>query len=644
MPGRTLLGRTLLRATACAGAVLSLLAVVPGCLQPPAQVIVLVDAEPEVRVDSRYHHVRVQVFARPAPAGEPALLEEEVTPGLESGVPWPFRVVLTPAGGDAARRYEVVVTAEDPDDTSFVTARAISGYIPRETRVLRILLTAACVDGPACEDAEQTCRGGICRTALIDPGSLPRLNDPDAGPEDAFVAPPIDAPMGFDAPSLDAPMERDAPMLDAPALDARDIDAHVIEDPDAVTLRPDAPVPSDDVFTPPVDGGVDGGPTRFSPTRIAVVMTGRPFSALGSALCTTTDGAFLAAAEPANDRVLLLPTGGPLAALGGAQVAVACRPEGGVVLVGSPGIGTGSVEAFVAPFSTASTPVVPISVLLSNDDRFGAALAASRGDLVVVGAPERGLGAGEVYVINTAAAETTSVAASGALRMNDHFGSSVAMSRDGTVIAVGAPDEDGGTGGIDMVEDERATDSGAVFLFESAGWGSLTPTETRVKAPSPVIGARFGASVALDARGTWLAVGAPGAAGETGAVYVYNRPASTVPWTWVVTLTASNAGLGDRFGHSLDWSDDAAILVVGAPGEDSPGRPLGMTEAGSDAAPDTGAVYVFERFSMWAETFLKYEDLLSGGQLGFSVAVAGDGSVVYAGAPVPPVTAVYAFR
>jgi len=623
--------------TAIAGIVLTFVVLGPGCLPPPSQVVVLVDADPEVRVDSRYDHVRVRVFARPAPEGDGELLNEIVTPGLESGVPWPFRLVLTPAGGDAARRYEVLVTAEEvtpehPSGAAFVTARAISGYIPRETRILRIVLTAACVDGPVCEE-EQTCRGGICRTAVIDPGTLARLDELDAGAEDAFVAEPIDAPMDLDAPGLDAR-----------ALDAHDLDAPALEGPDAVTLGLDAPVPSDDVFTPPTDVGLDGGPTRFSPTSSALVRAGAPFSALGTALCTTTDGALLAATEPANDRVFLLPAATVLAAAGGGQVTVGCRPDGSAVFVGSPGLPTGSVAEFVSPFGSASRPVVPASGSPSGGVLFGAAIAASRDDLVVIGAPERGMVAGEAYVIRTSTGDTIRVEASDATRMGDRFGISVAMSRDGSVVAVGAPGEDGAIGGIDMPEDEGAADAGVVFVYESAGWGSLTPTETRVKAPSPTASAQFGASVALDASGNWLAVGAPAVADGTGAVYVYSRAGSTVPWSWVVTLTASNAGVGDRFGYVVDWSDDAAILAVGAPGEDSPGGALGTTDGGSDAALDAGAIYVFQRLLMWGETFLKYDDARAGGQLGFAVAVAGDGRVVYGGAPFPPVVSVYAFR
>ena len=48
---------------------------------------------------------------------------------------------------------------------------------------------------------------------------------------------------------------------------------------------------------------------------------------------------------------------------------------------------------------------------------------------------------------------------------DDRFGSSIALSGDGNILAVGAPGEDGSATGIGGASDESATDSGAVYLY-----------------------------------------------------------------------------------------------------------------------------------------------------------------------------------
>ena len=120
-------------------------------------------------------------------------------------------------------------------------------------------------------------------------------------------------------------------------------------------------------------------------------------------------------------------------------------------------------------------------------------------------------------------------------QLNQHFGWAVALSRDGTTVAVGAHFEDGASSGINGDQrDASAPDAGAVYVYRRSG--SVWTPIAYVKASNSSARAEFGTAVALNADGTVLAVGAPREAGggagiapeptgaaapESGAVYVY---------------------------------------------------------------------------------------------------------------------------
>jgi hypothetical protein len=121
----------------------------------------------------------------------------------------------------------------------------------------------------------------------------------------------------------------------------------------------------------------------------------------------------------------------------------------------------------------------------------------------------------------------------------------------------------------------------------------------------------FGASLALD--GEHALVGSPGlaspAGSQVGAAHLFERTASG--WTEVAELRASDGAANDRFGVSVALDGDTA--VVGAFTADA-------------TAPDSGALYVFERVGgTWTQT----QKLVGigadvGEGLGWSLALQGD--------------------
>jgi hypothetical protein len=214
------------------------------------------------------------------------------------------------------------------------------------------------------------------------------------------------------------------------------------------------------------------------------------------------------------------------------------------------------------------------------------------------------------------------------------FGTSVAVSADGTKIVVGAPGESSGSAGIDGDPYNTNKDrSGAAYVFRLAA--GVWETDAYLKASNPDILDAFGTSVAMSAAGDVIAVGAinesskaaglngdelDNSAGNSGAVYVFQNLGA---WSQLAYMKPAMTHAGDRFGSSLALSDAGDLLAVGAPGQ-----------SGSTVAQG-GNVLTFEHPSSgWrSRDWLRATNAEADDMLGFSVAVSGAGSTVIAGAP-----------
>ena len=134
----------------------------------------------------------------------------------------------------------------------------------------------------------------------------------------------------------------------------------------------------------------------------------------------------------------------------------------------------------------------------------------------------------------------------------DNSGFSIALSLNGTVLAVGAPSNDG-----------RGRSSGQVRVYIDTGtnWTRLGGDLDGAAA-----GDQFGYSLALSADGMTLAVGAPttnaGGRTDSGEISMHRWNGST----WI-DRGSSIQGLdsSDNFGYSVALSDDGTVLAVGAP-------------------------------------------------------------------------------
>jgi hypothetical protein len=278
-------------------------------------------------------------------------------------------------------------------------------------------------------------------------------------------------------------------------------------------------------------------------------------------------------------------------------------------------------------------------------DQFGSSVAlSSDGSTLAVGAfhersAARGVGgdqasntvpfAGAAYVFTRDAGvwsqqaylKASNTGASTAF-LGDQFGASVALSGDGSTLAVGAPLEDSAATGIDgNALDTTAPGSGAVFVFARSG--TAWAQQAYVKASNTNTGDGFGGDVALSADGATLAVGAfaeDGVASRSGAVYTFARTGTA--WAQEAYLKASNPGAEDFFGAKLALSADASTLAVSAITEDGP----------TEAVRNQGAVYVFARTgATWTEeAYLHASNPSIDDELGYDLAISANGSALAA--------------
>ena len=295
----------------------------------------------------------------------------------------------------------------------------------------------------------------------------------------------------------------------------------------------------------------------------------------------------------------------------------------------------------------------------------------------------------------------------------DYFGDTLALSADGSTLAVGARYEDSSATGVFAPGDEgyqAALDDDSVYIFVDPFGGRASEydlnagavtvyrrsnagrwaLEAFVKAPNAGGGDAFGAALALSDDGSTLAVGAygedsastgafaPGDAGyqaaldddstyvhvydggtsehdlNAGAVTAYRRSESNGRWALEAFIKAPKAGPRDSFGTTAALSADGATLAVGAPGEDSsatgafaPGDAGWQAALESDGAYRSGAAYVYRRSTgdRWSiDAYVKAPKAEAYDYFARSLALSADGATLAVSAPGKRSGAAYVHR
>ena len=311
---------------------------------------------------------------------------------------------------------------------------------------------------------------------------------------------------------------------------------------------------------------------------------------------------------------------------------------------------TWSQQAYIKPSNTGAGDFFGRKVALSAD---GATLAVSAyiEDGAATGingnqADNSARDAGAVYIFTRAGAiwgQQAYIKASNT-GAYDYFGFPMALSNDGSTLAVGAVNEDSADTGIDGNQpNNSAADSGAVYVFRR--FGAVWAQQAYIKASNTGAQDRFGSSIALSADGTTMAVGADqedsaavGLAGNqadnsaenAGAMYVFKRIDAI--WTQQAYIKASNAGAGDNFGSEVALSADGMILAVGARSEASAATGVNGDQSDNSAA-GAGAVYLFSyNDAAWdQEAYIKASNTGPADLFGFSIALSSDGLTLAVG-------------
>ena len=190
---------------------------------------------------------------------------------------------------------------------------------------------------------------------------------------------------------------------------------------------------------------------------------------------------------------------------------------------------------------------------------------------------------------------------------NDDFGWSVSLSDDGSVVAIGAIDNDGNGSNSGHVR---------VFLNESGEW-----TQIGEDIDGEFSGDRFGWGLSLSSNGGMVAVGATyndGNGNSSGHVRIYENIGGT--WTQIGDDIDGEDEF-DLFGFSVSLSSNGNILAIGASSNNGNGV-------------DSGQVRIYQYIAEnWIKVGIDIDGKDAYNYFGFSVSLSDDGSIVAVGGP-----------
>lgn len=190
--------------------------------------------------------------------------------------------------------------------------------------------------------------------------------------------------------------------------------------------------------------------------------------------------------------------------------------------------------------------------------QFGYSVAVSGdGTVLAVGEPGTVFGSHKIHIFSGSGASwshqatiTSPYGEDGTGSEATWFGRSVELNESGTKLLAG------GTGfGISGITDPPNLDEGRAWYYESSTPSGYTSTPVSTyPAESNVDNGYYGSGVAMSATGSVIGIGAPGER----KVYIY-RGGSTY------TVTPNTGTSTDDFGESIALSSDGSVLAIGAP-------------------------------------------------------------------------------
>jgi LPXTG-motif cell wall-anchored protein len=285
---------------------------------------------------------------------------------------------------------------------------------------------------------------------------------------------------------------------------------------------------------------------------------------------------------------------------------VAMSDDGSRVAIGTSG-GAGRVRVYTLTNGVWIQTGANIDGESAGDQSGWSVAMSANGSRVAIGArgnSDGGSNAGQVrvYTLTNGVWIQTGANIDGEAAYN-WSGFSVAMSDDGSRVAVGATGAVGGAGRV------------RVYTLTNGAW-----IQTGANIDGEAANELSGSKVAMSADGSRVAIGAPqneAAGANTGRVRVY----TLTNGVWTQTGANFDGEAADNYlGRSVAMSDDGSRVAIGASENDG---------AGADA----GRVLVYTLTNgVWIQTGANINGEAAGDNSGWSVAMSGDGSRVAIGA------------
>ena len=301
----------------------------------------------------------------------------------------------------------------------------------------------------------------------------------------------------------------------------------------------------------------------------------------------------------------------------GSTVAISKNAE--VISVGAPCAGSGLVRIF----KFTSNKWVQIGSDIKGEasgDYFGAAVSLSEdGNIVAVGAWANdgnsgysGDQRGHVRVYENISNSWTQVGNDiDGEAEGDMSGTSVSLSSNGKIVAIGSPRNKNNGNMYGQVE---------IFENISNSW-----TQVGNDIVGEAIGDYFGYSVSINSKGDYLAIGAPFNdasgnifSGDYGHVRIFSFKDSI--WNQI-GLDINGEAVKDNFGWSVALNGQGDVFIAGAPNNDSAGIDAGHAR-----------IYKWDS-NAWTQVKNDINGESAGDQSGYSVSISSSGSTFAVGAP-----------
>ncbi len=244
----------------------------------------------------------------------------------------------------------------------------------------------------------------------------------------------------------------------------------------------------------------------------------------------------------------------------------------------------------------------------STNDNFGTSVAISQnGSIVAIGATNyQGGNNGYVKVYQNQSGTWTQIGSTivgdGS---TDRLGNSVSISLDGTIVAIGVKEHNSGRGQVKIYQNNANV------------WTQLGNSILGTNGDD-----NLGYSVSLSGNGQIIAIGTHnGDINQTnsGHVSVYQYVSGTTSWDKLGNDMVGYESNG-QLGNAVALSSDGSTVIVGSSNSDASGN-------------DSGLVKVFKHIDgYWLQVGRKVVGQNSGDKFGFSVAINTDGSIIGVGA------------